>query len=717
MKVVKRSGKVVDFDITKITKAIAKAGEATGEFDYSTAESITNQVLELIGNRNGNGVAVEFIQDCVEKVLMSSPYKATAKAYIIYREQRAMNRELSKKFGLDLIDKYLDKSDWRVKENSNMNFSLQGLNNFVASELSKKYWLRKLYPKEVRQAYEQGYIHIHDLGSLSAYCVGWDLFELLLKGFGGVDEKINCRPPRHFGSALGQLVNFLYTLQGECAGAQAVSSVDTFLAPFIAYDKLTYSEVKQEVQEFVYNLNVPTRVGFQTPFTNISLDLVVPKKLRDSYVLVGGEVKDRKYSEFQNEMDMFNRALFEVLIEGDASGRVFTFPIPTINVTRDFDWNSPVIDLIMQATAKYGIPYFANFVNSDLNPDDVFSMCCRLRLDTTELRARGGGLFGSNPLTGSIGVVTVNLPRVAYESNSEEEFFSHLDNILSIAKTSLEIKRKTIEDLTENNLYPYSKYYLSSVKKKSGKYWSNHFSTIGIIGMNEAVANSKWLNEPGIWTVGGREFSVRVLEYIRSRILQFQKETGNIYNLEATPAEGASYRLAKLDKQMHPEIVTQGRKHPYYTNSTWLPVGFSDDIFFVLEHQDTLQTLYTGGTVLHLFLSEKPDTEVLKNFLQKVFTKYKLPYLSFTPSFSVCRSCGYFAGEHFSCPTCGKETEVYSRVVGYLRPVKSWNEGKVEEFLERKKFDSSIHQVLGNFNIEPSFYQKAILQDNKVGAC
>ena len=682
--IIKRDGRIVPFDPEKITIAIAKAGKATGEFDYETARRLTIKVLllaeELIRDRDPH---VEEIQDIVEEILLSSPYRKTAKAYIIYRDQHARMREIARQGGLELIDAYLSKVDWRVKENSNMSFSLQGLNNYISSEISKSYWLHKIYPPEVRDAHISGDLHIHDLNVLAPYCVGWDLMDLLVRGFGGVSGKVESKPAKHFRSALGQIVNFLFTLQGEAAGAQAFSNVDTLLAPFIAYDALNYKQVKQALQEWVFNLNVPTRVGFQTPFSNITLDLKVPEHLKNQAVIIGGIPQESTYGEFQKEMDMFNQALFEVLTEGDAKGRVFTFPIPTINVTKDFDWDSPVVDLIMKATAKYGIPYFANYVNSDLKPEDARSMCCRLRLETKELKHRGGGLFGSNPLTGSIGVVTLNLPRIGYLSESEEDFFERLERLMDIAKTSLEIKRKVLERFTDGGLYPYSKYYLSSIKEKTGLYWSNHFSTIGIIGMNEAIANAKWLTSKGIWAEEGKAFALKVMELMREKLLKYQEETGNLYNLEATPAEGTSYRLAKIDKEKYPDIFTQGKEHPYYTNSTWLPVNFTESITYLLDHQNELQCNYTGGTVAHLFLGEKPESERLKSFLKAVFERYKLPYISITPTFSVCPECGYIEGEQAVCPKCGSECEVYSRVVGYLRPVSNWNDGKKEEFKDR----------------------------------
>lgn len=683
--IIKRDGRIVPFDPEKITIAISKAGKATGEFDYDTAKRLTIKVLllaeELIRDRDPH---VEEIQDIVEEILLSSPYRKTAKAYIIYRDQHARMREIARQSGLELVDNYLSKVDWRIRENSNMSFSLQGLNHYISSEISKSYWLHKIYPPEARDAHINGDMHIHDLNVLAPYCVGWDLLDLLLKGFGGVPGKVEARPAKHFRSALGQIVNFLYTTQGETAGAQAFSNVDTLLAPFIAYDGLNYRQVKQALQEWVFNLNVPTRVGFQTPFSNITLDLKVPTHLVSQSVIIGGKPQDTTFGEFQREVDIFNQALFEVLTEGDAKGRVFTFPIPTINVTKDFDWESPVVNLIMEATAKYGIPYFANYVNSDLKPEDARSMCCRLRLETRELKHRGGGLFGSNPLTGSIGVVTINLPRIGYLSRSQEEFFDFILRLMEISKTSLEIKRKVLERFTEGGLYPYSKHYLESIKERTGAYWANHFSTIGIIGMNEAIANAKWLDSEGIWTEEGKAFAISVMDFMRKKLIEFQRETDNLYNLEATPAEGTSYRLAKIDKQKFPDIITQGQDHPYYTNSSWLPVGLTESIQYILDNQDELQSRYTGGTVQHLFLGQHPNPEKLKNFIKQIFFRYKLPYISITPTFSICSECGYIEGEHYQCPRCGTSCEIYSRVVGYLRPLIDWNEGKKEEFKDRK---------------------------------
>lgn len=583
-----------------------------------------------------------------------------------------------KEDNIALIDNYLKQLDWKVRENSNMSYSIQGLNNYIASEVSKTYWLHKIYNEKIRNAHLSGDIHIHDLNIIAVYCVGWDLKDLLMEGFQGVKGKVESAPAKHFRTALGQVVNFMYTMQGEAAGAQAFSNFDTLLAPFIRYDKLSYEQVKQSMQEFVFNMNVPTRVGFQTPFTNITMDLTVPSYYADHPVIIGGELMEETYKEFQPEMDMLNKAFFEIMMEGDASGRVFSFPIPTYNITKDFDWDNENIKGLWEMTAKYGIPYFSNFINSDMSPEDARSMCCRLRIDNRELEYRGGGLFGSNPLTGSVGVVTINLPKLADNSKTKEEFLEKLADLMETAKESLEIKRNLLEDLTDKNLYPYTKFYLRDIKARFGVYWKNHFSTIGLIGMNEACEN---LFGKNIGSKEGKQFALEVMDFMRAKIIEFQKETGNNYNLEATPGEGTSYRLAKLDKN---------HKYKYFTNSTQLPVNYSDDIFEVLEHQDDLQTKYTGGTVVHIFAGERiTNMETMKNLVKKVCNNYKLPYFTFSPTFSTCPNHGYIAGEHFKCPECGADCEVYSRIVGYIRPVSQWNKGKQMEFQNRKTFEIS----------------------------
>lgn len=581
-----------------------------------------------------------------------------------------------KEDNITLVEGYLKQLDWKVNENSNMSYSIQGLNNYIASEVSKNYWLNKIYNEKIRNAHISGDIHIHDLNIISVYCVGWDLKDLLMEGFKGVKGKIESKPPKHFRTALGQIVNFMYTMQGEAAGAQAFSNFDTLLAPFIRYDNLSFEQVKQAMQEFVFNMNVPTRVGFQTPFTNITMDLTVPSYYAEQPVIIGGELMEDTYKEFQPEMDLLNKAFFEVMMEGDASGRVFTFPIPTYNITKDFDWSNEKLNGLWEMTAKYGIPYFSNFINSDMSPEDARSMCCRLRIDNRELEYRGGGLFGSNPLTGSVGVVTINLPKIADNVKNKGEFFEKLSQHMEIAKESLEIKRKLLEDLTDKNLYPYTKFYLRDIKARFGVYWKNHFSTIGLIGMNEACLN---LLGSDIGSFRGKQFALDVMDFMRAKIVEFQKQTGNNYNLEATPGEGTSYRLAKLDRN---------HKYKYFTNSTQLPVNYSDDIFEVLDHQDDLQTKYTGGTVVHIFAGERiSNIETMKNLVKKVCNNYKLPYFTFSPTFSTCPNHGYVAGEHFKCPDCGADCEVYSRIVGYIRPISQWNKGKQMEFHNRTPFD------------------------------
>lgn len=687
----KRDGRVVEFDSSKITAAIAKAGKATGEFGERDARKMTLRVLTLAHEmRFGPIPEVEEIQDVVERVLLDSTFSLTAKAYILYREQHARLRELSTTANLDLVDHYIGKLDWKVRENSNMCYSLQGLNNYISSDVTSEYWLNRIYPPEIRAAHKAGDFHIHDLSLLSVYCVGWDLKDLLREGFRGVPGKVESAPPRHLRSALGQVVNFFYTLQGEAAGAQAISNFDTLLAPFIRYDRLDYREVKQALQEFVFNINIPTRVGFQTPFTNITMDLYVPAALKDHPVIIGGEDQPETYADFQPEMDVLNRAFAEIMMEGDAKGRVFTFPIPTYNITADFDWDNPNLEMIWRMTGKYGIPYFSNFVNSDMSPEDARSMCCRLRLDNRELMKRGGGLFGANPLTGSIGVVTINLPRIGYVADDEAAFFERLREMVHLARESLIIKRKVLENFTDKNLYPYSKFYLREIKEGSGQFWKNHFSTIGIIGMNEACLNFLGAD---IGSPEGQAFAARVMDAIRDQISEIQEETGHLFNLEATPAEGTSYRLAMLDKKRHPDIICANEdecfsiKDAYYTNSTQLPVTYTDDIFETLQLQDNLQSKYTGGTVLHIYLGEQvSDVEIVKRTIRKIASGYHLPYFTLTPTFSVCPTHGYLSGRQPACPTCSGETEVYSRVVGYLRPVRQWNTGKQLEFEKRKTF-------------------------------
>ncbi|MBT9176579.1 MAG: Anaerobic ribonucleoside-triphosphate reductase [Firmicutes bacterium] len=691
----KRDKALAQFKQEKITLAILSAlvatyPERTRAELRKLAEVISERVVYTLGKRQLAETlpSVEEVQDTVEEVLMEVGERQTARRYIRYRLQHEEIRQNRKSFvdAQRVVLDYVSREDWRVNENSNMDFSLQGLNNHVIAEVTKGFWLYQLYPPEVREAHVGGDFHLHNLGLLAPYCCGWSLEDLLLLGFRGVPGKVESAPPRHFRTALGQLVNFFYTLQGEAAGAQAVSSFDTYLAPFVRHDNLTYKEVRQALQEFVYNLNVPTRVGFQTPFVNLTMDLVCPVTLASVPVIIGGEQESSTYGEYQAEMNMINLAFADVMMKGDARGRIFTFPIPTYNITKDFDWDNPVVDAVMEMTARYGIPYFANFVNSDMSPEDARSMCCRLRLDNRELRKRGGGLFGANPLTGSIGVVTINMARIGYLAANEAEFFARLRRLMDLAKSSLDIKRKVLEKNTDLGLYPYSRFYLKAVKERFQEYWKNHFNTIGINGMNEAVANLLGLGE-SIATRHGQAFSLRVLEYMRSVLVEYQEETGDLFNLEATPAEGTGYRLAKIDRENYPSMHIPGNKEPYYTNSTHLPVNLTTDIFDALDLQEQLQIRYTGGTVFHGFLGEAIENIITcKHLVRKVMENYRIPYFTISPTFSVCPDHGYIRGEHRTCPTCFAPAEIWTRVVGFHRPVQNWNPGKKEEFSDRLEY-------------------------------
>ncbi|HKL24859.1 MAG TPA: ribonucleoside triphosphate reductase [Desulfuromonadales bacterium] len=648
----KRDGRLAPFEEVKITAAIQQAVRAVGGSDMQQAEQIGRQVVGILEvlYKDGRIPTVENVQDLVEKILIENGHAKVAKQYIIYRQQHAALRETRAfiKESIEAMDAYLTQEDWRVNENANMGYSLQGLNNHIAANITSSYWLNKIYPHYVADAHREGDFHIHDLGMLSVYCCGWDLKDLLIKGFTGAYGKIQSGPPKHFRTALGQVVNFFYTLQGEAAGAQAFSNFDTLLAPFIRQDGLSYQEVRQSMQEFIFNMNVPTRVGFQTPFTNVTLDLTPPRGLGKEAVIIGGQVLGYCYGDCQAEMDLFNRAFSEVMMAGDASGRIFSFPIPTVNITRDLDWESPRFQPVWEMTAKYGIPYFSNFINSDMDPEDARSMCCRLRLDNRALRHRGGGLFGSNPLTGSIGVVTLNLPRAAYLAEGFDDFFSRIAGLMKMACESLEIKRKQLERFTGDGLYPYSRFYLSGIRERSGRFWDNHFSTVGLIGMNEAILN---LTGHGIDNAEGRSLAVRALQFMRSQLEVFQEETGHLYNLEATPAEGTSFRLAKADRQRYPEILAAGTDVPYYTNSTHLPVNSTADIFEALTHQDALQTQYTGGTVFHGFLGERlDDWRSARLMVKRIAENFHLPYFTISPTFTICPDHGYIPGEHFSCP-------------------------------------------------------------------
>ncbi|HKK32928.1 MAG TPA: ribonucleoside triphosphate reductase [Desulfomicrobiaceae bacterium] len=674
--IVKRDGRIETWSSEKIIQAILKALRASGIKDPLLAKRIGSRVEKKL-----DGIDMpeqELIQDSVEQVLMESRLYNVARKYIVYREKRREIRSQREAFLdiTDTIDSYLNKSDWRVNENANMSHSFQGLMLHLSGSVQARYSLEK-YPEEVRMAHEHGYFHIHDLSfGLAGYCAGWSLRDLLLEGF-NLEGRCSSGPARHFDAALGQMVNFLGTLQNEWAGAQAFNNVDTYLAPFVRHDNMTYPEVKQSMQKFVFNLNTTSRWGGQSPFTNLTFDLVPPEHIAKEAAIIGGRLQDVNYGEFIPEMEMINRAFLEVMLEGDYDGRIFSFPIPTYNVTRDFPWESEVGEILLKLTAKYGAPYFQNFINSDLKPEDVRSMCCRLQMDLRELRKRTGGLFGAGDLTGSIGVVTLNLPKLAFLAQGEEDFLDLVGEYAEMAKESLEFKRKFVSDNMENGMFPFSRRYL-----KNG--FNGHFSTIGLIGGHEACLN---LLGKGIETDAGIRLMTRTLDHLRTLTSRFQEETGNLYNLEATPAEGTSYRLAKIDKSLYADIQAAGNGVPYYTNSTLLPVGGTADVFTALEHQNNLQPLYTGGTVFHSFLGEAvSDTTALKNYIVKAMTKTKIPYISVTPTFSICKEHGYIHGEHFQCPQCGQDAEVYTRIVGYYRPVSLWNKGKQAEYRERQVY-------------------------------
>lgn len=652
--IVKRNGEVVDFDIEKIQNAIKLAGEATTPFSPEELVKLTNNVVNILNHKyDGNqAVFIEKIQDIVEQVLINENYYETAKAYILYREKRAQNRE-SEKIKIDVeksISEYLNQLDWRVNENANQGYSLGGMILNISGKVVANYWLSYIYPKEIGDAHRNGDFHIHDLSMLSGYCAGWSLRALLEEGFNGVPGHVESIAPRHLSSAVGQMVNFMGTLQNEWAGAQAFSSVDTYLAPFVRLDNMSYKEVKQKIQELIYNLNVPSRWGTQTPFTNFTFDWVCPKDLAPQHPKIGGkEIEEFTYGDLQKEMDMINKAYIEVMTQGDAMGRPFTFPIPTYNITNDFIWEGENADLLFEMTAKYGLPYFQNFMNSDLKPTDVRSMCCRLRLDVRELLKRGNGLFGSAEQTGSIGVVTINCARLGYNFKGNlEGLYYQLDHLMELAKTSLEIKRKTIQKLIDGGLYPYTKRYLGTLR--------NHFATIGVNGINEMIRNFT-NDEYDITDVRGQKMAADFLDHIREKMVEFQEETGNLYNLEATPAEGTTYRFAKEDAKVFSDIIQAGKKDaPYYTNSSQVPVGYTDDPFEVLDIQDALQTKYTGGTVLHLYMAERiSDADTAKKIIKRVFENYRVPYITITPTFSICPKHGYIAGEHEYCPICDEE--------------------------------------------------------------
>jgi ribonucleoside-triphosphate reductase len=664
-KVKKRDGRIVEFDRERIVSSIFKAADSVGGDDRKRAEKVADEAISRIVEDNKGAEVVETteIADIVKDTLKEMGHGKTSIAFDLFLQLRNQIKNIKSLIDADsLIGDYIDMEDWRIKENSNMSYSWQGLNNHISSSVQANYWLHSIFPKEISNAHINGDIHLHDLGTLATYCCGWSLEDLLVRGFTGVPGKISCAPPKHFRTALGQIVNFLYTVQHEAAGAQAFSSFDTYLAPFIRYDKLSYSEVKQAMQEFLFNMNVPTRVGCQTPFTNITMDLKPHGMLSDESVIIGGKPQKETYGDFQEEMDMINKAFCEVMLEGDAQGRLFSFPIPTYNLTKDFEWENSKYDKLWEMTAKYGIPYFSNFINSDMSPDDARSMCCRLRLDNRELRRRGGGLFGANPLTGSIGVVTINMSRIGYLAKDEKEYFEMLDRWMDVSKKALMTRRAFVEKYMKKGLYPYSKFYLNDIAERFGEYFKNHFNTIGLLGLNESIVNFMGKDE-NIATDKGREFGLKVMDHMRERLIEYQTETDQLFNLEATPGEGTTYRFAKSDKKKFGEdIITAAdlgankSKEPYYTNSSQLPVGYTNDVWEALDLQDDFQNKYTGGTVLHIFLGEKmPSLESTRNFVRKVAENYTLPYFSITPTFSICPTHGYIPGEHEYCPKCDAE--------------------------------------------------------------
>ena len=686
-KVIKRDGSKVLFDISKITKAITKAFKSVDRnYEESQINLLALQVTARFDSKIKNdAITVENIQDCVEQTLMETGFTDVAKSYILYRKNhekmRTNNTLLDYK---KIVDNYIHVNDWRVKENSTVTYSIGGLILSNSGAITANYWLSEVYDEEIANAHRNADIHLHDLSMLSGYCAGRSLRQLISEGLGGVSGKITSAPAKHLSVLCNQMVNFLGIMQNEWAGAQAFSSFDTYLAPFVKTDNLSYEEVKKCIESFVYGCNIPARWGTQAPFTNITLDWVVPEDLADQYCIVGGKLMDFKYKDCKKEMDMVNKAFIEIMIEGDANGRGFQYPIPTYSITKDFDWSDTENNrLLFEMTSKYGTPYFSNYVNSDMKPSDIRSMCCRLRLDLRELRKKSGGYFGSGESTGSIGVVTINMPRIAYLAKDVDDFYARLDHMMDISARSLAIKRKVITKLLEEGLYPYTKHYLGSFK--------NHFSTIGLVGMNEVGLNANWLHKD-LTHKETQDFVEEVLNHMRERLVIYQGEYGDLYNLEATPAESTSYRLAKHDKERYPDIVTasENGKTPYYTNSSHLPVGYTDDIFSALDIEDRLQTLYTSGTVFHAFLGEKlPDWKAAANLVRKIAENYKLPYYTLSPTYSVCKEHGYIAGEHFTCPKCGQKAEVYSRITGYYRPVQNWNDGKLEEYKERRTYNIS----------------------------
>ena len=697
MKVVKRNGKIDDFQVFKVKKAIEKAFNATKTcFSEDMLDILSLRVTADFQEKIIHGkVDIEEIQNSVEKVPSDVGYSKVAKAYILYRKQREKLRDMKNILDYSkVVDSYINTEDWRVKENSTVTYSIGGLILHNSGAISANYWLSEIYDEEIANSHRNGDFHLHDLSMLTGYCAGWSLRELLEEGLGGVNGKITSSPAKHLSTLCNQMVNFLGIMQNEFAGAQAFSSFDTYLAPFIKIDNMEYKEVKQCIQSFIYGVNTPSRWGTQAPFSNITLDWTVPKDLSEEYAIIGGKKVDFKYKDCQKEMDIINKAFIEVMLEGDANGRGFQYPIPTYNVTEDFVWNSENAKLLFDMTSKYGTPYFQNFIKSDLNPGDVRSMCCRLQLDKRELKKKTGGLFGSGEKTGSIGVVTINLPRISFTSENEEEFFERLSYIMNIAKRSLEIKRKVITKLMDDGLYPYAKRYLNN--------FNTHFSTIGLIGLNECSLNASWIKSSLI-SERGRLFGEKVLEFMREKIADFQEETGNLYNLEATPAESTSYRLAKMDKEKYQEIVLASKngESPFYTNSCHLPVNYTDDIFDALEIQEKLQSKFTGGTVFHGFLGEKiKDWETCSKLVKTIASNFRVPYFTISPTYSICKTHGYLEGEQFVCPHCSEEPEVYSRITGYYRPIKNWNDGKQSEYLMRKEYTKYSEDSEDNKNSE-----------------
>ena len=694
-RVVKRDGRIVDFEISKIANAMKKAFDATEtNYNQSVIDFLAVMVTaDFQPKITDELIHIEDIQDSVESVLSRGGYENVAKAYILYRKQHENLRAVSDTV-LDYkktVDNYLKINDWRVKENSTVTYSVGGLILSNSGAITANYWLSEVYDEEIANAHRNGDLHLHDLSMLTGYCAGWSLKQLIQQGL-GIPGKINSTPASHLSTLCNQMVNFLGIMQNEWAGAQAFSSFDTYLAPFVRVDKLSQKEVKQCIQSFIFGVNTPSRWGTQAPFSNITLDWTVPADLRDLPAIVGGKEQDFTYGDCQKEMDMVNKAFIEIMTEGDANGRGFQYPIPTYSITKDFDWSETENNrLLFEMTAKYGTPYFSNYINSDMEPSDVRSMCCRLRLDLRELRKKSGGFFGSGESTGSVGVVTINMPRIAYLSKTEDEFYQRLDHMMDIAARSLKIKRTVISKLMEEGLYPYTKRYLGT--------FDNHFSTIGLVGMNEACLNAKWLRAD-LTDPEALEFTKAVLNHMRERLSDYQEKYGDLYNLEATPAESTSYRLAKHDRNRYPEIITANMNGtPYYTNSSHLPVGYTEDIFSALDIQDDLQTLYTSGTVFHAFLGEKlPDWRAAADLVRKIAENYKLPYYTMSPTYSVCHDHGYITGEHFTCPKCGKDTEVWSRITGYYRPVQNWNDGKVQEFKDRKEYNIGHSHFTGGIH-------------------